>query len=237
MRLPYDGLELANVRDLGGLPTHAGGVTRRGLLYRSDAPAPGDRAPGKLIWPPRLVLDLRTAEESAKLGGQWDGRSEVVAYPLHELGRLRSKSTVTLEVAYMRILADASHRLAHAVTLAARGPWPVLVHCAAGKDRTGLVIAALLLASDVTPDAVVADYMATAERMDFLHVRWRAIAGREGKPTRSVAAEYLRVTERGIRQFVEIMVDSHGGPHAWLAAQGADTGVLESWARRFVGNG
>jgi protein-tyrosine phosphatase len=57
---------LCNVRDVGGLPTEDGRTTRAGVLYRSDAPLPGDPTPaGIAAWPPRTVLDLRSSRERA----------------------------------------------------------------------------------------------------------------------------------------------------------------------------
>jgi len=56
---------LANLRDLGGLDTEAGGHTRSGVLLRSAAPQPGDRHPGLSSWPPATVLDLRGPGELA----------------------------------------------------------------------------------------------------------------------------------------------------------------------------
>jgi hypothetical protein len=68
-------LGLCNVRDVGGLPTENGPTTRAGVLYRSDAPQPGDRPPA---WPPRTVLDLRSTRERA-LAGRFPGGRDALA--------------------------------------------------------------------------------------------------------------------------------------------------------------
>ena len=55
----------------------------------------------------------------------------------------------------------------------ATAPGAALVHCAAGKDRTGVVVALALSAVGVRPDAVAADYAATGERLELLLARLR----------------------------------------------------------------
>jgi protein-tyrosine phosphatase len=51
---------------------------------------------------------------------------------------------------------------------------PVVVHCAAGKDRTGLVVALALGIAGVSDEAIVADYLATAQNMPLINERFQA---------------------------------------------------------------
>src|SRR5882672_3621158 len=133
---------LANFRDLGGLPTDDARLTRRGVLYRSDAPKAGDRPPPELPWPPNAVIDLRSADEAIDPHPLRALHTAVVQVDL--LGNARQKTVrelrtgggVNFQVVYRDLISRAGEE-AHAVLeLLLDTDGPVLVHCAAGKDRT-----------------------------------------------------------------------------------------------------
>jgi protein-tyrosine phosphatase len=81
----------------------------------------------------------------------------VVTVPLYNLPD-GPPPTGTLETIYDFLLRNRGTELTRAVAAIATAPGPVLVHCTAGKDRTGLVIALALLAAGHTEADVVADY-------------------------------------------------------------------------------
>ena len=74
---------------------------------------------------------------------------------------------------YLGYLEDRPDQVVAAVRTIAGSAGPVLVHCAAGKDRTGVVVALALSAVGVRPEAIVADYAATGERTGALIDRLR----------------------------------------------------------------
>ena len=74
---------------------------------------------------------------------------------------------------YLGYLEDRPDQVVAAVRTIASSEGPVLVHCAAGKDRTGVVVALALSAVGVRPEAIVADYAATGERTGPLLDRLR----------------------------------------------------------------
>ena len=74
---------------------------------------------------------------------------------------------------YLGYLEDRPDQVVAAVRTIASSEGPVLVHCAAGKDRTGVVVALALSAVGVRPEAIVADYAATGERTGALLERLR----------------------------------------------------------------
>jgi protein-tyrosine phosphatase len=131
---------------------------------------------------------------------------------------------------YRHLLAAAADRLARAVALVVGGPRPTLVHCTAGKDRTGLVVAALLLAAGVQVEAVVADYVRTA---DFMADVIRRIE-KHGRVPRN--ALWLLAPEAAIREVVATLGSSSGGAASWLITHGVDGGDLERWVEAFVGD-
>ena len=94
----------------------------------------------------------------------------------------------------------------------------VVVHCAAGKDRTGTIVGLALLVAGVTPEAVIADYAASAERLPRILERLARhpayAANLEGK---TVAQQEPRAET--MRLLVEAL-DREGGAEAWLHQHG-----------------
>jgi len=155
---------LANARDVA---TAASGL-RPGVLLRSDAPRSGDELPDGLAWPPRTVLDLRDPAESRK-PHPLAGIADVRAIPIIEeasFQRLMAGEGTTLADMYDEMIrSPEAVGLAQVVDAVATEPGPVLVHCSAGKDRTGVSIALVLALLGVPRDAIVADYVATEANM------------------------------------------------------------------------
>jgi protein tyrosine/serine phosphatase len=94
----------------------------------------------------------------------------------------------------------------------------VVVHCAAGKDRTGTIVGLGLLVAGVTQDAVVADYAASAERVPRILERLARhpayAANLDGKPVtqQQPRAETMRLLVQAL--------DREGGAEAWLQQHG-----------------
>jgi len=167
-----------NVRDLGGHPLEGGGCTAFGVAVRADnvrnLTEAGRRA--LLDYGVLRVVDLRWHEElDEDAGGTLP--VEVVHVPL--LGRRRPEARyerfarLAAEVedeaefarrlygAYLEEFPDA---IAAAVDALASPSGTVLFHCAAGKDRTGIVAALVLRLAGVGIEAVAADYALTDVR-------------------------------------------------------------------------
>ena len=159
------GGRLQNVRDIGGRGL------RPGVLYRSDAPREGDAPPDLAPWPPRTVVDLRSEEEIGPrhplTGPDTDIVWEELAVDASLAHMLEDEDTAPddLGVLYLQMLRTTAPALVRIVRLIATRPPPVLVHCAAGKDRTGLAIAVALSAVGVPREQVVEDYARTQANM------------------------------------------------------------------------
>lgn len=157
-----------NLRDIGGLAV-GGGRTRSGVLYRSgslahltDAGTSALQALGL-----RRVIDLREDDEVAYEPSRTaDLGIETVRVPLF-LGSTASLFTedLSLETLYRGLIDTSADRIV-AVVRAVLGGHPTLVHCTAGKDRTGVTIALMLAAVGVDEDAIVADYARTEALLD-----------------------------------------------------------------------
>lgn len=165
-RIPLAGtFNLREVRDYHGLD---GRTVRPGLLYRSDAlhrltdEGRADLRERGI----RTVLDLREPGERDLEPDRLDGvGASIISYPLldaAEGGGERRTAAIELDALYTWIIDNRGSRLAGAVsTLAGPGALPAVVHCTAGKDRTGIVIALLLSALGVDDGTVAADFAVT----------------------------------------------------------------------------
>lgn len=166
-RIPIEGTY--NFRDVGGYPVD-GGTTRRGKLFRADALgrlSPSGREALRELGI-RIVIDLRDDFEVAALPDALDGLDvEVLHLPVFE-GSGASASTVgaTIVHLYDKIVFQHTDVIVRALReIADTGEEPVVVHCTAGKDRTGIVVALALLAVGVDRETVVSDYAVTEDNL------------------------------------------------------------------------
>jgi protein-tyrosine phosphatase len=157
-RVPLAGVY--NLRDTGGHPAGAR-TTRWRKLFRSDALhklTDGDRAAlvGLGI---ATLIDLREDDEVAKEPNAVDGTGITqLRHPLYD-GPLALAGQRDLLAINMWLVANSGERIADAIrVVATSGDDAVLVHCTAGKDRTGLTIALMLSAVGVGDRDVAADY-------------------------------------------------------------------------------
>jgi protein-tyrosine phosphatase len=235
----------ANFRDLGGLPLASGGLTRAGVLYRSDALYPGDDVPAAAPqWAPGTVIDLRSPGEP---GGSypWPAGVTVLQMPLMPEAAVVTEAVVTEAVAakapgparlkslYRAMFQAIPGQLAALVGMAASSPGPVLVHCAAGKDRTGVAVAVLLLAAGVEPASVTADYTATSANMGLLLSRLQELGG--GLPVDTDAhADLLAAPAEAITVVIDGLMGWPGGPQAWVADHGGSADDVRQWRERLT---
>ncbi|MFC9761948.1 tyrosine-protein phosphatase [Rhodococcus jostii] len=223
---------LANLRDVGGLRLTDGGTTRTGILYRSDAPYSGDSLPEHVApWPPVAVVDLRSTAERDRAHFEWTQPTVSHHRPLHDAAAPTNRRPPDLTALYLQILDTVPDRVAGLLALVARADGPILVHCAAGKDRTGVVVASLLLGAGVEPSEVIADYLVTAGNMNDLRRRWTA-RSHAGQPRPVVDEKWLLTPEEAITAVVDRLQGWRTGPDGWLVDHGADRDDLRAWRYR-----
>ena len=151
-----------NFRDVGGYPA-SGGVVRSSKLFRSDALSklgPEGRAELQRLGV-RVVLDLRDEYESEMMPDDLEGTGIVLrSLPIFEgSGASQGAAGVSLEALYEKILGEHSTVVVHALReIADSGTHGIVVHCTAGKDRTGVIVALALLVAGVSRELVLADY-------------------------------------------------------------------------------
>jgi protein tyrosine/serine phosphatase len=109
----------------------------------------------------------------------------------------------------------------------------VLVHCAAGKDRTGVVVALALSIAGVQRDAIVADYALTGERIGAILDRLRASVT-YAKDVDRLADDAHRPRAQTMASFLAEIDRRYGGVDGWLVRHGftsVDAGLLRTTLR------
>jgi len=242
--LAWDGC--FNVRDLGGLQTASGGRTRRRAVVRSDnirrLTAHGWEA--ALAHGVRRVVDLRFENEEP---GEPDAHEgvEVFALPLHgphrpaDMDAFERRLSEADEIApvfassYVRMLQRTDRVGAAVAAVADADPEDcVVVHCFAGKDRTGLVSAILLSLVGVADEVVAADYAASGAGVARLCEGWFTNAGSAAE--RQLRQRLCSSPEDAMLGALEWLRDSAGGAESYLLAAGLDEQQVERLRRRLL---
>jgi protein tyrosine/serine phosphatase len=213
-----------------------GGATASGVLLRSDNLQGLTRSDVTALEERgvRVVVDLRTGGEVQLEGpGPLVGRVDIRHRSLYPEKGARTDVAVEdimignapIVDVYLGYIRHRPDSIVGALEDIANGDGAVLVHCAAGKDRTGIVVAFALAAAGVERDAIVADYVATAERISLIMARLRA------SPTYAAdlddEADESHAPRAETMEAVFDALDSRcGGPAGWLEAHGFDPSAL-----------
>ena len=237
---------LVNFRDLGGHETETGRFTRRGVIYRADGVqrcTPADVAQLESLGVKRVV-DLRTAHERVS-DGLFDPRHPSIEYrhvPLLDdvsgIGEIAHGEP--LVVSYLQMINDSSGRIVEAVNAVVGSPGPVVFHCIAGKDRTGVLAALLLRAVGVPHDVVVADYAKSHAAMDCLVAWYVANRASAGAPLTAVAPDdhqrrrLMGAEPRWMAKVLEVLEPRHGGAERYLLGAGVTPSTLRALRTRLV---
>ncbi len=224
--LPFDGL--SNARDVGGLPLDGGGHVRAGVLLRTEsleALTASDVSRLTGLLGVRQVIDLRKDGEVLRFGR---GALHAAGVETHRLSFIPEEGRGLVEIDddadpvvhnYLTYLTDRGENVVAGVRLiAGLADGATVVHCAAGKDRTGVLVALVLSAVGVPRDDVVADYALSATRIDDMFHRWSTA---EGLPMPD-ADELDRHRPRAevMAGFLALLDQRYGGPVEWLQANG-----------------
>jgi len=227
-----------NFRDLGGYPTSDGRTLRWRLLFRSDAlhalsARDVDRLRSELALSD--IVDLRSTGELRAEGRGLLGQESIGFHhtPLFDgdLGSAGSEAskraqTMTLGQRYVGLLEIAREPIARVVRVLASARGGAVYHCAAGKDRTGLISAVLLGALGVPDDLIVADYALSGERIDAIIDRVMNMKGYE-EALRAMPEDTLHARPESMQAVVDHVAARHGSMSDYLRSAGVDDRVLE----------
>lgn len=227
-----------NFRDLGGIPLGDGGVVAPGRVFRSDGFQGLDDA-GRLHLAElgiRRIVDLRHDHELSEMPSAIDREViEIVHVPVFEAAstaeQLEQMTGLDLAAIYDGMIATRGARLALAAEHIAHAEGAVVFHCAAGKDRTGVLAALILETVGARRDAVVADYAATA---DNLAGEWaeRMLAGKDIAALEAMGIDIVGITTQSPAPLMEALlarIDAEfGGAAAYLEAHGLSAAAAEA---------
>jgi protein-tyrosine phosphatase len=187
-RLPLAGAP--NFRDLGGYRTADGRYTRWGLMFRSGNLSKLTEKDLSYLNPLgiRLVCDFRMDFERKTAPTAWtdNGAPEVLLLPMDTYGNLPPGAdkdlTVRMDAVYKRFPVESAPEMKQAFLRLVNGDLPALVHCSAGKDRTGMFVAFLLSALGVPRATVMQDFLlsnqylnATSVSADWLNEAFQTV--------------------------------------------------------------
>jgi protein tyrosine/serine phosphatase len=198
-------------------------------VYRSDAlhlltPADVRRLRDDLGL--TTVVDLRSGAELAS-----DGRGPLAGEPItfhhvplfdaeHMTPEARSLS-LTLADRYALLAEFAAARIGRVLLALSEAGGPAVYHCAAGKDRTGVISAILLGVLDVPDEAIVADYVASRENLDAIIARLMETEGYQ-KMLAALPPETLHAEPATMEAFLARVRERHGSFRDYARTAGVD---------------
>lgn len=229
--LPFD--VVFNFRDLGGYPTVGGGTVKWRTIFRADGVhrlSVADLAPLGI----RTVVDLRTVNELER--GRFTHDS--IRYHHHPiLEEMWDRDAVDAELEPVTFLADryvemlATGRDAIARTLRIVGDaesLPLVFHCAAGKDRTGVVAAVLLSVLGVSDDDIATDYSLSRLGMPRFK-EWVIATYPEAADAMSdQPAAFLAAPAEAMHLFLERLRGEFGSMHDYVTGLGVTDETLDA---------
>lgn len=229
-----------NFRDLGGYPTEAGGTLRWRQLFRADGlHALSARGIAMLRDEIGLgdIIDLRSSAELA-LDGRGLLEQEPIRFhhlPLFDSGRGQQAPPLGASLAdlYFGMIDFAREPIAKVVTVLARTRDPAVFHCAAGKDRTGVISALLLSLLGVREEVIVADYAATREALDAIVERLLASDGYQGM-FENLPPDTLHAEPATMEGFLARVRSEFGGMSDYAREIGVDPADVERLHARMV---
>lgn len=235
---------LHNIRDLGGLTLPEGGVTRFGSVLRGCSMrelTPRGRA-ALAAHEFAMVIDLRSDRER-ETHPTWITAAPGVTTlhvplfaglsPVYKMAN--SSRGFSLVERYAAALDQAGPHFAQAIRAVAEAPkGAVLIHCTAGKDRTGLLAALLLSLAGVPKPEIVADYhMSVTEGRPYIERLKRSSQARKTAPR--LLERMLDAPPAVMEETLSLLEHRHGGARAYLTAAGLSAETAEAAARRLKG--
>ncbi len=164
-----------NFRDVGGYPTQGGRWIRPERLYRSDGPhalTAADEVTLRTLGL-RTVIDLRTLDEVDTKPSFVSVLPDVIGYHLPLLDVVPDTDDLptwtnprVVADRYREMLDNGGDAISDALAILSEpDTYPVLIHCTAGKDRTGILAAIVLGLLDASDETILADYAASRPAM------------------------------------------------------------------------
>jgi len=224
-----------NFRDLGGYPTRDGRRVRWRRLFRSDGLQQlTDRDVARLRDELRLasIVDLRSTLELEQDGR---GRLAQTAISFHHVPFFDGARTAerpppekSLGELYVGMIERAADPIARAIRVLAETPADrsAVYHCAAGKDRTGVLSALLLSLLGVDDELIIADYALSQESMERVFARLEALRGYDDM-WKELPPDTMHARPETMKQLLGTIADRHGGVAGFVESIGVAPREIE----------
>ena len=231
---------VVNMRDAGGLPTRDGATITPRRLLRSDNLqdlSPADVRHLVDVLGVSDIVDLRSETEvdTEGPGPLWEVESlthhhhslfgagrgitadQALALPEHSSRPVRDASFWSEH--YLGYLSTRPDSISAALDVVSRSSGATLVHCAAGKDRTGTVVALALDVAGVPHERIVEDYVMSAARIEQIIAR---LMPRDlyGGALRQQSVDDQRPRAQTMQTILDTVQGEFGGAAGWLREQG-----------------
>jgi protein-tyrosine phosphatase len=222
---------LANARDLGGLPVKEGRI-REGALIRSESLTRLEDPDVLRDAGVSLIVDLRRPGESVEPHPFTDD-GIYVNLPVEDPADVKDVDS-TMGALYLAMLDARPDLFATALgSMADAAPGAVLVHCAAGKDRTGLVVALALGVAGADRETIAADYAVTGERLAPYVEKYLATI--EDERQREFWRGHQATPTAFMLDVLDHLDEEYGGVPPYLRKGGMSDEQLSALRERLVG--
>jgi protein-tyrosine phosphatase len=203
-----------NTRELGGIKTADGNITQNNVYWRSDVPLQPAAEDIEKLLTARIttIIDMRTDEEVKKSPDMLSETAGFIYYnfPISE-GSGVPESLEAVPYSYMDIAT--AKNMSEVLKVLAEAESGVLYHCTAGKDRTGVVSAIILMLCGVERETIVRDYVVSRE---YNHKRLAAFL--EAHPW--VDRNIVLANEKSMNGFIDMFNTKFGNVECYFEAIG-----------------
>ena len=226
--------DLRNARDLGGLPT-ADGPTRFGRIVRSDDLNRLTQLGRRAMFDHGIttIVDLRAQVERRQSPPALGDHPGYRHLSILEENPDDSSELGTVADTYIWLLDAMRARVGVILqAIAAAPPGGVVVHCFAGKDRTGVVSALLLSVAGVPRDVIAEDYAMSRQALRTLLDEW--MSAESDPEVRDNMRRRFQCDPRTMTAVLEHLDDSYGGADGYLEAIGVQASAQERLRARLL---
>ena len=243
--------ELYNARDLGGLPTKDGKVTRFGVFVRSEAPVgllPEDIAYIK-DYGITATMDFRSLDEAAMRPSDLQDIMPYYPRPLFNEAAIigEKKPPVRQNMSwgehYIEMAEESRQWAVDVLHIAAQCPGALLYHCTTGKDRTGLMSCYLLSIAGVERADIAADYCVSQVFLEPLYEKIRNGTMRLGpagdgtdKKHPPVDESFFETPAAAMLMLIDDLTARYGSVVDYLKTIGVTEKTMQQIREKFVEN-
>jgi protein tyrosine/serine phosphatase len=225
--------QVFNFRDIGGHATESSRHVRRNVLFRSAALTDATQGDVELL-AKRLhvqtLLDLRNSTELDQFPMRPNWPCRIANLVLcDESDDLTPFSTLGDGYVDWLRRPHIGKRLVEALSLLTQeGTLPAVIFCGAGKDRTGLVTAAILGTLNVGDETIIADYAKSAEALEALYSFWAKNPASTIEKARHTTPHVMGAPREAMAAMLTAIRRDYGSMRGYLKASGADAGLFQS---------